>query len=639
MILGADVGGTFTDVVVVGEGVMTTAKLPTTAVQSDAIVAGATALARGVGIESFIHGTTVATNTLLEGTGARTFLITDDGFEDVLEIGRQDRPSLYDSDVDRPTPLVERANRVAATGALDAVLTAEAVAISLVFGHDQPGSEALILERLRSLGYRGPISLSSTVAPEFREFERTSTTVLNAYLTPSSERYLAMLRETLVDTGVVEHMAVMRSSGGLISDADAARTPSAILLSGPAGGVAATAAFAAQHEHSRVVSFDMGGTSTDVCRIEDGAFDISYERSVGGYVCRLPAAAIHTVGAGGGSIAWIDGGGALRVGPQSAGANPGPACYQNGGTEPTVTDANVVLGRIGPDAALGGSLHIDGALAATAIEPIAHSLGISLQAAALGIVAVAEDVMGRAIRTVSIEEGADPRGAYLYAFGGAGGLHATSLARSLGMAGVVFPPHGGVFSALGLLLAPPRADVAQSAFVGGDDLGDLRSTFDEIETNAVAQLADAGHEVDVISFAVDVRYLGQSHEIAVAYDRGEAASVVRERFDAAHHRRNGFHRAGDPIEIVTVRCTATGSPSLTLNDLPSIGNPTPKEAHYRAVCTADGEASASVLYRATLETGRRIHGPAVIEEDEATIFLSEGDAACVLADGSIEVAL
>lgn len=639
MILGADVGGTFTDLVLVDDDRLTTAKIPTSATQGDAIAAGIDQMASGDVVDTFVHGTTVATNALLERSGARTALITDAGFEDIIEIGRQDRPSLYDPYEDRPTPLVRRGDRHGVAGPATNVDVehAETVAVSLVAGHERGDAESQIVARLRESGFDGPISMSSMVAPEFREYERTSTTVLNAYLTPGTSRYLSAMEATLVSSGRLNRMAVMRSSGGLISPEAAASLPASILLSGPAGGVIASAAFAQRNGHQRVVSFDMGGTSTDVCRIDGGGYDVSYERDIDGYVCRLPSAGVHTVGAGGGSLAWIDSGGSLRVGPQSAGADPGPACYGKGGTQPTVTDANVVLGRIAPDARLGGTLVIDRALAVGAMEPLAQALGITVDATARGILAIAEEVMAGAIRTVSIEQGADPRGAYLYAFGGAGGLHASSLARSLGMVGVVVPPHCGVFSALGLLLAPPRSELAQSIFVTGDDLGPAVKVAQSLATDASTALEMAGHEAGAVLFTVDVRYIGQSHEIGVPWSVDEPMSQIARRFHDAHMERNGFARSGDPIEIVTIRCTAEGSPGLSLDDLQFQPTDGDERRSSRVVGTSGGDAEATVHVRGGLGIGSTISGPAIIEEAEATTFIDIGERAVVMNDGSIEV--
>ena len=639
MILGADVGGTFTDLVLVDGERLTTTKIPTSEIQGDAIAAGIDEMSGGRRIDTFVHGTTVATNALLERSGARTALVTDAGFEDVIEIGRQDRPSLYDPYDDRPQPLVDRSDRhgVAGPEADVDVGQVEAVAIALIAGHEKADDERRTAARLRASGFDGPISLSSMVAPEFREYERTSTTVLNAYLTPGTSRYLSSMDQTLVSTGRLDRMAVMRSSGGLISPEAAADLPSGILLSGPAGGVIASAAFARRNGHERVVSFDMGGTSTDVCRIDAGGYDVSYEREIDGYVCRLPSAGVHTVGAGGGSIAWIDAGGSLRVGPQSAGANPGPACYGSGGTKPTVTDANMVLGRIAPDAKLGGTLAVVRSLAVSAIEPLAERLGMTVDATARGILSIAEEVMAGAIRTVSIEQGADPRGAYLYAFGGAGGLHATSLARSLGMAGFVIPPHSGVFSALGLLLAPPRSELAQSIFVTGMDLRPAIRVADELALAATGTLNEAGHEVGDVRFTADVRYIGQSHEIGVPWAVDESMATIAQRFHDEHMLRNGFARMNDTTEIVTIRCTAEGAPGLSIGDIRFEPDDRVQDSRSRSVGTRSGDAEAAVYGRSSLVEGAIIDGPAIIEESEATTFIDAGERAVIKGDGSIEV--
>ncbi len=641
MILGVDVGGTFTDLVLVSEGTVSTAKVPTTEVQSDGIASGASAMAQGSTIDAFLHGTTIATNALLERKGARTALITDTGFEDIIEIGRQDRPSLYDSFADRPEPLVNRADRVGVESDVELLDhdfgDIESIAIATINGHADSDRERAIEKRVRTLGFVGPISRSSVVAPEFREFERTSTTVLNAYLGPRTARYLEELESSLVASGLVRHVSVMQSSGGLTSVGDASANPAGILLSGPAGGVIATAAYAKAHGHDRVVSFDMGGTSTDVCRIEDGGFDVSYERSIDGYVCRLPSAGVHTVGAGGGSIAWVDAGGSLRVGPRSAGAVPGPACYGHGGVEPTVSDANVVLGRIAPAAALGGSLTVDRALALSVLEPLAASLGITVESVALGIVAIAEEVMAQAIKKVSIEQGSDPRGAYLYAFGGAGGLHASALARSLGMGGVVIPPHGGVFSALGLLLAPPRSDAATSLIGSDGSIGAVSRAASKVKAQATARLTAAGQEVTELEFVVDVRYLGQSHEIGVPYRPGDAKEDIVGRFHAAHHDRNGFTRPDDPVEMVTVRAAALGTPTLTIESLAPGRSSTTRAFSRRSVRFGRGTADASVLDRGSLAVGDLIEGPAIIEEAESTIVIGPDESAMVLATGALEV--
>lgn len=640
MIIGADVGGTFTDIVLVDDGVITTTKVPTSAIQSAAVAEGArTITPPGRGVSTLIHGTTVATNALLEHKGARTVLVTDAGFEDVIEIARQDRPSLYDPFHDRPEPLVARSDRIgitAQTGAV-AVGDAESIAIACIDGHHAPERELAIAEMVRSGGSAVPISLSSEVAPEFREYERISTTVLNAYLAPVTGRYLESLHDEIVAAGVADSVSVMRSSGGLMSLHDAAALPAAVLLSGPAGGVVAAQAVADALGYGAVVSFDMGGTSTDVCLIEDGVIDISYERSVAGYTCRLPSAGIHTVGAGGGSVAWIDPGGALRVGPRSAGAMPGPACYGRGGIEPTVTDANVVLGRIDPGGSLGGSIAVDEGLAREAIRPIAGALGLSVEAASLGIVAIAEEVMAGAVRSVSVDQGADPTHATLIAYGGAGGLHASAVARSLGMAGVAVPVHAGVLSAIGLLLAPPRSDGTRSVHVRDGDLAAAVAAASELADDTANQIRRAGHALSSTAHSLDVRYIGQAHEITVDWDVAEAIGVVVDRFEDVHTRRYGFARPGDPIEVVAVRTASLGTAPLTVRPTLDAGSDAGRPVGRPVVCRDGVRRRASVLHRVSLAEGAIVDGPAIIEESGATTFIDIGEQAVVGDDRSLVI--
>ncbi len=628
MILGVDVGGTFTDLFFWDGSEIHTAKLPTTtADQSEAVLEGAAELADHV--ESFLHGTTAATNALLERTGARTLLVTSPGFEDVIEIGRQDRPSLYDPFADRPKPLVDRGDRVSNLAEAD-LTNIEAIAISLLRSYEDPCQEQAIGREAAQRAPHVSISLSSEVVAEFREFERTSTTVLNAYLTPVVADYLARLEEGVRLSGLADAIAVMRSSGGLISGSDAAALPASILLSGPAGGVVAAAAIGTTLGRDHIIAFDMGGTSTDVCRIQNGRPEISYERAVAGYPCRMPSTAIHTVGAGGGSVGWIDPGGSLRVGPRSAGAEPGPACYGRGGNETTATDANVVLGRIAPNASLGGRLTIDRALSEAALFGLGEPLGLTVEEAALGVVRVVEEVMAGAIRTVSIEEGADPRDAWLVAFGGAGGLHATALARSLDMAGVVIPPFGGVFSAVGLLLSPPRVDVARSVLLREGENPD--PDIDRLGSEALGRLP-----IGILETLADVRYLGQSHEVTVPYTAGDGWRVLSDRFHALHRERNGFARPSDPIEIVTVRATVAGTPAIDPDTAFSWSPDGEARLGTRMVVADAGQTEAGVWRRDGLPVGAEIVGPAVIEEREATTWIGPGEQAVVAPSGALEV--
>lgn len=641
MIIGADVGGTFTDLVAVDNGVISTHKVPTSSVQSEAVVEGVRHLGGGSTVRAVVHGTTVATNALLERRGARTALLTDEGFEDVIEIGRQDRPSLYDPFADRPVALVARRDRfgVSDPSEVPELEGIETAAVAMIDAHRDGHVEQLLRQRLATSHPSLPVSISSEVAPEFREFERISTTVLNAYLTPVTARYLTHLEDELSAGRLVSSVSVMRSSGGLMSMSDALALPAAVLLSGPAGGVVAARAVATHLGHEIVISFDMGGTSTDVCFIENGVIDVSYERSIDGYVCRLPSVGIETVGAGGGSIAWVDPGGSLRVGPQSAGADPGPACYGRGGRSPTVTDANVVLGRIDPAATLGGSVDVNYQLAVEAVRRLGDQLGLATTETALGICRIAEDVMAGAVRSVSVDRGADPSGAMLMAYGGAGGLHATAVARSLGMAGVIVPAHAGVFSALGLLLAPPRADaVAAVHVVGVDDRTDIQRVASTLGAATTAEIIAAGHEPIRTDWWLDVRYVGQSHEIAVPWNADDDAQVLVDRFEDLHQRRNGFIRNGDPIEIVAVRSSTFGSVPIALESL-TADRTSPEVAFGKriVVSATGGPVEAAIMPRTALDPGATVVGPAVIEDADATTFIDIGECASMSLSGALEV--
>jgi N-methylhydantoinase A len=629
--LGVDVGGTFTDVVLWDGVDLATGKVPSTpADQSEGVIAGAHTVTDGA--ERFLHGTTVATNALLERTGARTALVTSPGYEDVLEIGRQDRPSLYDPAARRPQPLVPRHLRLSdLSGALEG---AESVAVSLQYSFRDPTVEqalrAAILERHPDL----PVSISSEIAPEFREYERASTTVLNAYVVPIMGRYLSRLGAAGSEAGLAD-VLVMRSSGGLISAARAAAHPAAALLSGPAGGVMAATELGRALGRDHVISFDMGGTSTDVCRIDDGRPEISNERGVAGYPCRLPSVAIHTVGAGGGSLGWVDAGGALRVGPRSAGARPGPASYGHGGTEPAVTDANLALGRINPAARFGTDLLLQPHPATAALGRLGEGLGLGPIEVAAGMVEVVEEVMAGALRRVSIEQGADPRRSTLVAFGGAGGLHGSALARRLDMAGMIVPLHAGVFSALGLLLSPPRQDWARTVLAS--EAASVDGALKVLEQIARRRLIEDGVERIAVRSSVDVRYRGQSHEITVDYEPGDGWEVLAGRFHSSHARRNGFARTEDPIEAVTVRVAGTGSPALRWDELPSL-HPESEPVRGTRPLVIDGRQSeAAVWWRPGLGPGDEVLGPAVIEEPEATTYLGLGERATVHDSGALVV--
>lgn len=561
MRVAVDTGGTFTDVVADDGRIV---KVPSTpADPAEAVAAGLDSLGGGRP-EILAHGTTVATNALLERRGARVALVTTTGFADVIEIGRQDRPSLYDPFIDRPAPLVDRElrlevdGRVAADGtelvALGALPTiptdAEAVAVCLLHSDLHPAHEQALTAELRRQGF--DVTASHEVSPEYREYERTVTTVVNAYLRPACRKYLGAL------DGLGAQVAVMTSAGGLVPVTGAAETPAALLLSGPAGGVLAGAAAAVAAGFPDAVTFDMGGTSTDVCLVLDGRAAPAAERTVAGLPVRLPSLDIRTIGAGGGSIATIDSGGALTVGPRSAGARPGPACYGHGGTDATVTDADLVAGHLLPGTLLPGI----GALSTDAARLTIAAVGPGVSAE--GILAVVDAAMVEAVRAVSVHRGVDPTGLALIAFGGAGPLHACAIAEALGMAAVVVPPRAGVLSAVGLLASPFQADLVRS-WPHPCDHGGLVEALAALGSDAATRLP-AGGEITVRT-AVDCRYEGQGHELTVP-------SV--DAFPDEHERVNGYRRSQTPIEVIALRATATQQSLVAIGDLeaPRPGRPT-----------------------------------------------------------------
>ncbi len=552
MIVGVDTGGTFTDAVDAGGRAV---KVLSTADDPGRAVAGALDRFGGARPARLAHGTTVATNALLERRGATVALVTTRGFADVVEIARQDRPSLYDPWADRPEPLVPRRLRFEVDGRLGPDGTelapvdvgslpalppeVEAVAVCLLHADLSARHEERVAVELERRGH--DVSRSSVVSPELREYERLLTTVLNAYLRPSCRGYLAGV------AGLAEEVLVMTSGGGLVPVADGGELPASLLLSGPAGGVLAAAGVAAANGFPDAVSFDMGGTSTDVCLVRGGAPAPAAGRSVGGFPVRLPSLDIHTIGAGGGSIARLDPGGALAVGPQSAGADPGPACYGRGGEWPTVTDADLVAGRIPGGAAFGDLGALDAGAARSALD----RAGV----AARGVLDVVDASMVQALRAVSVERGVDPRELALVAFGGAGPLHACALAEALGMPAVIVPARAGVLCAVGLLGAPRARELVRSWPTPGslDGLAAAQATL----ARDAARLVGAG---SAVSSALDVRYAGQSHELTVP-------SV--EAFHDEHRRRNGYARPGTPVEVVALRAAARIDSPLTASTLPA----------------------------------------------------------------------
>jgi len=526
-VLGIDVGGTFTDAVLLADGRLTTAKVPTASRQEESVVASARAVGAvgGERVERFTHGTTMATNALLERKGARTAFVATAGFEHLLHLRRQARAHLYRLCDDHPEPLVplERCfgvrERLGPDGVLQPLdlsslpeIEAEAVAVCFLFSFRDPGHERAVAEEVKRRLPGARVVTSHEVAPEFREYERAVTTVVDAYLGPALARYLGTLGEHCSAERLPEPL-VMRSSGGVATLEEAAAHPSLVLVSGPAAGVVGAAEVAGRAGFEDVISFDMGGTSTDVCLVAGGEVARTSERTVAGFPLRLPTVDLHTVGAGGGSIVWRDAGGALRVGPESAGAEPGPACYGRGGTRATVTDANFLLGRL-PER-LAGGLELDRDAAARALgetEPEA-------------VVEVVNAEMLRALRVISVERGHDPRDFALVAFGGAGPLHACALAEELGIETVLVPAAAGVLSALGLVASEERRDFVRSYVLPLDEAGPLPADGE-----------------------ADLRYAGQSFELAVPLGPGLA-----EAFHRAHEERYGYADRKRPVELVVVR--------------------------------------------------------------------------------------
>lgn len=657
MLLGVDVGGTFTDAVLATEGRLVTAKAPTTPDdQSEGVMAAVqTALERAGAtaddVEAFAHGMTVATNALLEGRGARTVLVATEGFEDVVELGRQARADLYRLCVSRPAPLVTPELRVGAPertgpeGVLreladpaalaDAVAEhdPEAVAVVLLHAYAHPGHErtigAALAERLPGVH----VSLSHEVVGTFREYERAATTEVDAALSPLLARYLRRLLAR-ADEGGLPEPRIMQSSGGLAAADLAARHAVFTVLSGPAGGAAAAALVARRSGRTELVCFDMGGTSCDVCVVENGAVRETSGREVGGRPLALPMVDIHTVGAGGGSIASRDPGGALRVGPRSAGAVPGPACYGRGGTEPTVTDANLLLGRLDSGAALAGGVALDREAAERAVGDLASELELDLIACAEGIVRVANAEMVRALRVMTVQQGIDPRDFALLAFGGAGPLHAAAIADELGMTTILCPRASGVLSALGLAAADRRATEQRTVLLAGDALTDnaLAAARDDVLGDATRTLGIGEARADV---AYDVRYRGQAHELTVRDLDDCTMTTVRAAFEALHEERYGYRDEATPIQVVTIRATASDpGPELDL----AAGSSGSAERSRRDV-VFDGETHDAEILRGELAPGEEITGPAICELPEATLAVLPGwrgtvdDAGTILLQG------
>ncbi|MFB6787985.1 hydantoinase/oxoprolinase family protein [Streptomyces olivaceus] len=680
MRIGVDVGGTFTDVTAVDDaGVFHIAKLPSTPQdQSLALRDGVGEVLAGTGtapdrVGYLGHGTTVATNTLLEADGSNTALLVTDGFRDLLEIARQKRPSLYDLTSRKPRILVPRsltfevAERVGAGGEvlrpledaeIDRVVHAvrdsgaSAVALCLLHSYRNDAHEVALADALAAALPEVYLSRSSEVAPEFREYERMSTTVINAFVGPRMRRYVSRLAERTARLGIPVAPRIIQSGGGLVSPESVARRPVTTLLSGPSAGVAGAAWVAELSGHKNLITFDMGGTSTDVCLIKDGRATTTAERSIEGYVVRVPSAGVHTVGAGGGSIAGVDGAGALRVGPRSAGARPGPAAYGQGGDRATVTDANVVLGRLNPGQGLSSSLHLDAPAAEAVVTAVAARIGLDTVDGAAGVVRLANSHMARAVRTVSVEIGEDPRDYALVAYGGAGPLHAVEVAREVGIRTVLVPPHPGTLCALGLLVSDIRTEFVQSVLaplsVGG--LPELSAALDRLTATAGEWYEREGVPEGQrrSTFTLALRYRRQNFELDVELPPRpldeDAVARLTHSFHALHERTYGFHHPDAGIRIVgatVAACQAVAAPAA--ETLPAgDGDVSRALTEHRDVVFRDaaGDHSARptpVYRREHLMQGDRVDGPAVIEQMDSTVVLVPGSHGTVDTYGTLIV--
>jgi N-methylhydantoinase A len=673
-----DIGGTFTDATLIDEetgGVAIAKVLTTPSDPSEGFMQAVERALREGDVQAaqvnfVVHATTVATNAIIEGKIARSGFVTTDGFRDLLEIARQVRPTLYDTQFEKPPPLVPRDRAVVVKERLgpagevllplddDSVREAAAllrreevdsVAVCLLHSYVNPEHEqrvgAILAEELPGI----PISLSAEVAPEFREYLRASTTVINAAIRPVVERYLERIEARLAEAGVQAKLLVMQSSGGVFGAEAAARKPVFIVESGPAAGVIASAHLGQTLGRPDILSFDMGGTTAKVGLIQDGRPSVTKDYSVGGhagagigglslsgYPVRTPVVDLVEIGAGGGSIAWVDSGGLLRVGPQSAGADPGPVCYGRGGTEPTVTDANVVLGRLNPRYFLGGEMDLDVEGARTAIEErCARPLGLDVTQAAHGIVEIANAAMVNALHLISVQRGYDPRDFVLVGFGGAGPVHANAIARDAEMPTLLIPRSPGIFSATGLLTTDLKRDAAVTIMRRLDEVDDaeVESVFGELERAGRAELEKEGVSGDRVDFLrqIDMRYVGQSYELTIPAGEG-----LLERFHAEHDRTYGFAAPAEAVELVSLRLSSVGriakppARALERGDTPG-----PKERRRVYFAEANGYVDCPVYDRYALPAGARLAGPAVVEEFDSTTVVHPGFAVSVDDTGNL----
>ena len=676
--IGVDVGGTFTDFYAANseEDIFHVSKTPSTpANPAEAILTGLVTLCEQFNIpldkiERLSHGTTVGTNALIQRTGSRVALITTHGFRDLLEIGRQTRPHMYDLFKDYPSPLVDRELRIELRERIDAdgkvvivpnsdeistaiekVIAADvsACAIGFLFAFRNPIHERQVRTALRKRSPDMAISLSSEVQPEFREYERLSTTVLNAYLQPIMWDYSEKLEQGVAEMAPNANLGFNQSSGGLMSPGRAREFPVRTALSGPAAGVVGAVYVAGQTKHRNVITLDMGGTSADVALIRDYKVDIAFNRDVAGLPIRLPCVDVETVGAGGGSIAWFDRDGLMKVGPISAGADPGPACYSRGGKNPTVTDANLLLGRLSSRGLLDGSIELNPELSCSALEPLAKKLGFTLERTAHGVLGIVVANMVRTIRTISVERGHDPRKFILMPFGGAGPLHARDVAFSLGIQEMVIPTAPGIVCAQGLLVSDLKEDFVASRRFNLDESGLIKLSESLTELIILAKNWFKNEKTPTnsrqLQLVVDARYVGQNFELSVPVAQGTTLSSsklpnlaqINASFISAHETAYGYASKDDPIEIVNVRLTASARLHQEKSkQVIDEEHSEPQPVGQRLVFFESDSAIKSPVYsRLDLRCGHCIKGPAIIEQMDTTTTVYPRDVAQVSTEGHL----
>lgn len=660
--LGVDVGGTFTDVCLFDEdkGETKILKLPSTPSDpSRAIIDGISNIlkrnnAEPGSIKYLVHGTTVGTNAAIERKGAKTALLTTEGFRDLLELARQTRPSIYNLFKDKPEPLINRSlrkeisERLNFDGSVEVSIDreqlekvineikaedVEAVSVCFLHSYINPQHEKVVKEMLSELLPDTYVSISSEVLPEYREYERLTTTTLNSYLGPVVGRYVTKFADDVRKVGITVKPYINQSNSGVMSIETAKNNPIRTALSGPSAGVAGAAYIAKLAGFRNVITFDMGGTSTDVSLIQDSTPKVATNKLVAGFPVQVPMTDVHAVGAGGGSIAWVDNGGLIKVGPQSAGADPGPAAYGKGGINPTVTDANVLLKRLNPEYILGGTMKVDYQAAREAVNKLSKELGLTVEEAARGVIKIVNSNMVRAIRVVSVEQGNDPREFTLVAFGGAGALHAAEVAEELGINTVLIPENPGILCALGLLVSDIRMDFVRTnrLMANVESLPAINEALEQLENEAEKWLdtENVSKELCSIEKKIDMRYLGQNYELAIPLEhelKTEAdLNQIKKCFHREHEKTYGYANEKEEIEFINFRATATGTVSKIDIHPKQEGGPDASESiiDKREVYfeEAGGYVLTNIYERTKLKPNNIIEGPAIIEQLDSTIVI------------------